>query len=338
MLFSHADRLTRFLDLACLFLLVLGFFNVASAADRAAREERIDIGGYKISSVFLRAGAGKSLPPIVFLHGAGGNLYDPLLSFRERLEGRADLLFVDRPGQGGSDRGAPENAYPDGQADTVAALMRKRGIAKAIIVSHSYGGAVAASFALRHPDMVIGLVFMSPAVYSWSGGIPWYYSVGSAPLSGWLFSGTFVPVLGNAFVDGATRGVFAPNPRPDNYVADSRARRILAPRAFHSTAVDVANLKAWAKKTSPLYKRIKAPTIIVTGDADKVVNPQEQARHLARDIPGARLFSIHNLGHKSDYVAGDLAVAAIETLAGEKRNLPRIARRIEARIAGDHEK
>lgn len=44
------------------------------------------------------------------------------------------------------------------------------------------------------------------------------------------------------------------------------------------------------------------------------------------------------MGHKSDYVASDVAVGAIETLGGEKRDLSAIARRVEAGIANDREK
>nr|WP_246251947.1 hypothetical protein [Mesorhizobium camelthorni] len=42
-----------------------------------------------------------------------------------------------------------------------------------------------------------------------------------------------------------------------------------------------------------------------------------------------------NLGHKPDWIARDLVVAAIEKAAGMGRDLPDIARTVEARIAGD---
>jgi pimeloyl-ACP methyl ester carboxylesterase len=81
-----------------------------------------------------------------------------------------------------------------------------------------------------------------------------------------------------------------------------------------------------------------APTVIISGDTDSVVSPDIHARHLARAIKGARLLMIHNMGHKSDYVARDLAVAAIESTAGRPRDLKRLSRRLEAEIAKDHEK
>jgi len=309
----------------------------ARAADRqkAGVEEQLDVGGYRLNSVFLPGSSNADLPPIVFIHGASANLYDPMLSYRAKLEGRADLLFVDRPGHGRSERGGPQNAFPDGQADAIAVLMRKRGIPKAIIVSHSFGGAVAASFALNHKDMVIGLVFMSPAVYPWSGDVAWYYDAAKAPVTGWLFSSLIAPPAGLALIDSATRSVFAPNPRPPGYVAKTRTLRALQPAAFRYNAIDVANLSDWAKKVSPRYREIRRPTVIITGDTDGIVSPQIHSEHLARDIRGARLIRIHNLGHKSDFVVSDVAVAAIEKVAGKPRNLQKIAKIAETRIAND---
>ncbi len=90
--------------------------------------ELIDVGGFRMNSVLLPAGPAADLPPILFIHGASGNLRDQLFAFRGALQGRADLLFVDRPGHGYSERGGPENGFPDGQADAIARLMGKRGI------------------------------------------------------------------------------------------------------------------------------------------------------------------------------------------------------------------
>ena len=309
----------------------------ARATDRqkAGVEQQLDVGGYRLNSVFLPGSPNADLPPIVFIHGASANLYDPMLSYRAKLEGRADLLFVDRPGHGRSERGGPQNAFPDGQADAIAAMMRKRGIAKAIIVSHSFGGAVAASFALNHKQMVIGLVFLSPAVYPWSGDVAWYYDAAKAPVTGWLFSGFIAPPAGLALVDSATRSVFSPNPRPSGYIIRTHTLRALNPSAFRYNAIDVANLSDWAKEVSPRYREIRKPTVIITGDTDGIVSPEIHSQHLARDIRGARLVRIHNLGHKSDYVVSDVAVAAVEVVAGRPGNLARIARIAEGRIAND---
>lgn len=300
--------------------------------------ERIDVGGYSMNSVHVPRPPGADLPPIVFIHGASANLNDPMAAFRAKLEGRAEMLFLDRPGFGYSDRGGPRNAYPDGQADAVAALMRKRGIDRAIIVAHSFGGAIAATFALNHKDMVAGLVFLAPATHPWPGGVEWYYNVAKTPLLGDLFATLVAPTVGRLLVDKATRSVFAPNHRPDDYIARSKTYLALRPGTFRNNAVDIANLLAYVTRIAPRYAEIKAPTVIITGDRDNVVLPDIHSRQLHEAISGSRLTTIHNLGHKPDYIVTDVAIAAIETVAGETPNIDALARAAEKRIANDNEK
>lgn len=321
-------------------LAAFGFSTYQASAferENLNRGELIDVGGFRMNSVHVPRPAGADLPPLVFIHGASANLNDPMTAFRARLEGRAEMLFLDRPGLGYSERGGPRNAFPDGQADAIAALMTKRGIDKAIIVAHSFGGAIAASFALEHKERVAGLVFLSPATHPWPGGIDWYYSVARIPLIGDLFATLVAPPVGLALVDTATRGVFAPNHRPDNYIAAAKIGLALRPRQFQNNAIDIANLLDYVKRVSPRYTEIKAPTVIITGDRDKIVLPEIHSRGLARDIAGSRLVTVHNLGHKPDYIVTDLAIAAIETVAGQPRDLDAIARADEARIAKDNE-
>ncbi|MFT2213201.1 alpha/beta fold hydrolase [Rhizobium giardinii] len=323
-----------------LALLVTGFgFSAyqATAFEKSNpnRGERLDVGGYRMNSVYVPRPNTADLPTLVFIHGASANLRDQMTAFRSRLEGRADMLFLDRPGFGFSDRGGPQNAYPDGQADAIAALMRRRSISKAIIVSHSFGGAIAASFALNHKDMVAGLLFLSPATHPWPGGIEWYYDAAKAPVFGWLFSSLVAPPVGMALIDKATKTVFEPNARPDDYVEQTAAYLALRPRSFRNNAIDVANLLDYVKRMSPRYREIKAPAVIITGDADRVVYPEIHSAQLHEDIAGSTLLRIHNLGHKPDYAATDVAIAALETLAGKTRDLEGVVRRAEARIAGD---
>lgn len=329
----------KFLPIA--FTLLLGALVPASAASVTVLEKqhivpvRIDVGGYRLNSVLVKTEQDAELPPIVFIHGASASLYDPMFSFLEKLRGRARLLFVDRPGHGNSDIGGAGNILPDGQADAIAQLMKRRGISRAIIVGHSFGGAIAASLAVRHPDMVTGIVFLSPAVYAWEGGIAWYYTAASAPFSGPLFSTFIAPPAGLLAINQAIRGVFAPNPAPAGYVEATHALAALRPRIFRHNAQEVAALSEWASRASPGYRQIKAPTVIITGDTDNIVSPEVHSRQLARDISGSTLIVVHNLGHKSDYVANDLAIAAIEKIAGRSSDLKAAQETLEQRIQHD---
>ena len=95
--------------------LALAFAGYAFTAWKARAIERqfpnvgelIDVGGLRMNSVLVPSGDEADLPPIVFIHGASGNLRDQMHAFRSKLEGRATLLFLDRPGHGYSERGGP---------------------------------------------------------------------------------------------------------------------------------------------------------------------------------------------------------------------------------------
>jgi pimeloyl-ACP methyl ester carboxylesterase len=295
--------------------------------------ELTDIGGYKMNAVHVPRPETADLPPLVFIHGASGNLLDQTGAFLAPLAGRAEMLFVDRPGHGYSERGGPENALPSGQADAIAKLMERRGIEKAIVVGHSFGGAVAAAFGVRHPKRTVGLLFLAPATHPWPGGIDWYYHVATAPVIGWLFNHAVVVPLGLRRLEQGTLNVFRPNPRPRDYIQRTGPSLVLRPDNFYNNAADFAGLLDYLKAQSHLYSQIAAPTVIITGDSDKIVWEHLHSQGLARDITGAELVKISGVGHKPDYLATDVAIAALEKIAGKPRDLQAAARQAEKRLA-----
>jgi pimeloyl-ACP methyl ester carboxylesterase len=326
------------LPLAALIAAGFGFTAWKARALEAAHPNigtLTDIGGYRLNALHLPPPPTADLPPIVFIHGASGNLQDQAQAFLKPLQGRSELLFVDRPGHGYSERGGLENDLPSGQADAIAALMDRLDIEKAIILGHSLGGAIAASFALRHPQRTAGLVLLSAATHPWPGGIEWYYHAATRPIFGWLFTRLLSLPAGLVLMDGATRAVFHPNPRPDTYVKDGAPALVLRPESFRNNAVDVLHLNTYLAMTAPHYGEITAPTVAITGDVDKIVSPEIHSRTIASQIAGAELVVIRGLGHKPDYLATDVVIAALEKLAGQSRDLQTAARAAEARLAPD---
>ena len=319
-------------------LLLAGFlFTQWQSRQIAARYpnvgELIDVGGFRLNSVHVPRPAGADLPALLFIHGASGNLRDPMMAFRAPLEGRAEMLFVDRPGHGYSERGGDASLTPSGQADAIARLLDKRGIRSVIVIGHSFGGATTASFALRHPDKVRGLVFLSPATHPWPGGIDWYDDIASTPYVGAIFCHTITLPAGLLRFSSGIESVFHPNPVPDNYLDRAAIPLVLRPDNFCNNARDVANLLTYVQKAQPRYREIKAPTVIITGDSDEIVYEELHSLGLNRDIAGSELVWVKGLGHKPDYVATDLAIAAIEKVAGLPRDLRKIADDVERRIA-----
>ncbi|MEX3010355.1 alpha/beta fold hydrolase [Hoeflea sp. TYP-13] len=294
--------------------------------------EFVDVGGYRLHAVHVPASGTPDLPAIVFLHGASGNLLDQAQAFRKKLEGRAELLFVDRPGHGWSERGGAGNAHPGGQAQAIAELMNRKNISSALIVGHSFGGIIAANMALERPEKVNGLLFLSSVSHPWPGGIDWHYHLASNPLIGRIFAWLLVMPAGLLRIEKVARCVFSPNAYPPDYLRDSAAALVLRPHTFRHNACDVANLYAHVVAVSPRYGQIDKPTVVVTGHTDDVVSPDIHSSSLAGAISGAELLRLKGVGHKPDYAATDLCISALEKLSGGNVDLVALAQKLEQQL------
>jgi pimeloyl-ACP methyl ester carboxylesterase len=183
---------------------------------------------------------------------------------------------------------------------------------------------------------VAGLVLLSSATHPWpGGGTSWYYSLTALPLVGPVFAATLAQPAGTLRLTQATECVFAPNKVPDGYTDKAAISLVLRPSTFRANAVDVAGLYQHTLETAQRYPEIKAPTVVISGDRDTVVDEEIHSTGLARDIEGAELVWVKNLGHKPDWIAPELVVAAIENVAGGRNDLQAMARQAELRIAAD---
>jgi pimeloyl-ACP methyl ester carboxylesterase len=134
-------------------------------------------------------------------------------------------------------------------------------------------------------------------------------------------------------MDTGVEHVFSPNPVPPGYSDRAAIPLVLRPDNFCDNARDVASLLRYVEEAQPHYHEITVPTIIITGDSDDIVYEEIHSRGLKRDIAGSEIYWVQNLGHKPDYVATDLAIAAIDKVAGHPRDLDSIKRAVEKRIA-----
>lgn len=93
--------------------------------------------------------------PVVLLHGlASQRRFWNLVA--SRLAG-LPLLAMDQRGHGESDR--PEGPYDASTCATdLATAMDALGWSRAVVLGHSWGGTVAATFAAEHPDRTLALV------------------------------------------------------------------------------------------------------------------------------------------------------------------------------------
>jgi pimeloyl-ACP methyl ester carboxylesterase len=132
--------------------------TVLGAAPAPAGGIDLDLPGDEIRMGATRwPGAG---PPVVLLHGLASqrrfwNLVVPHLV--TPAGAGLPVLAVDQRGHGDADR--PESSYDLGQlAADLATAMDAVGWSRAVIVGHSWGGAVAATFAADHPERTLAVV------------------------------------------------------------------------------------------------------------------------------------------------------------------------------------
>ena len=278
----------------------------------------VEIDGRDLHFLDMADADDADLPPILFVHGASGNLLDQALAYRETLEGRARLVFVDRPGHGYSGRNDAD-ATIAGQGKAYADLLTEIGVEKAVVVCHSMGCASAAAMAVLYPEKVAGLVFVAPATHPWPGGVSWHYDVAAMPYFGWLFTRAISLPAGMVRLKGGVDSVFTPNSPPVGYSEDSAVSLVLRPHQFRANGIDVATLNQQVRAMQKRYSEIKKPTIIITGNKDDVVFAEIHSIGLERDIEGSKLIVLDGIGHKPDYEATDVVVKAIEEVSGLAR-------------------
>ncbi|MGE0233109.1 MAG: alpha/beta fold hydrolase [Flavobacteriaceae bacterium] len=267
----------------------------------------LDVEGVRVH--LLEAGA-PDAPPVVLLHGASGNALDQMRGLGEVLSRSYRVIAFDRPGLGYSARPpSAELSTPAAQARLCVAALTRMGVEKAVVVGHSWGGAMALALALDYPDRVGGLVLLAPVSHPWPGGITWYYRLAGLPFVGRVFCHLVVLPVGEVVVEGSAAGAFRPEQPPAGYADKIAARLVLRPQSFRANGQDMSGLKAAVTMQARRYGYIAVPTLIVAGERDGSVSPDIHARTLQRQIEGARLVMLPGAGHMPHWTARDRIAA-----------------------------
>jgi pimeloyl-ACP methyl ester carboxylesterase len=254
--------------------------------------------------------------PIVMLHGASANLEVMRLPVGEQLAKSRRVILIDRPGHGWSTRANLADSTPAIQGRMIDEALAKLGIGRAILVVHSWAGALGARMALDYPQRVAGLVMLAPVAYPWPGGVGRYNKIIAMPVIGPLLAYTITLPIGRLLLEAGVRGVFLPQQVPDRYVEDSATALLLRPREFLANAQDLVKLKAAVAEQAPRYAAIKAPITIITGDVDKTVSTNIHSRPLAATAPNVKLIVLPGLGHMVQNAVPDLVISEIEAMIG----------------------
>ncbi|MCB9643177.1 MAG: alpha/beta hydrolase [Myxococcales bacterium] len=128
------------------------------------RSEGIQSHTISLTSGKMRYFSGGNGFPIVFIHGFGGNASQ---TWRTQMVHFSKSYRVFAPDIYWFGESQPNNKQvvgtPADQADAIAELLDRHGIAKAHVVGVSFGGYISLAFAIRHPQKVERLVAVDSA-------------------------------------------------------------------------------------------------------------------------------------------------------------------------------
>lgn len=201
----------------------------------------------------------------------------------------ADRYRVIRPDL----RGYGETPLPDGPfvyAADMAELLRGLDAPRAHVIGVSMGGSVAMDLALAHPELVDRLVLVAPGLSGWEWGEEaqaGFAAEEAAVKAGDLDEASWVAV--RMWLDGLSR-------TPDE--VDPELRRRVFEMQRHALEYD--NDKAeggWlvADRRGRMGE-ITSPTLMLCGNLDQP-DMVDIARHMAGQIPGARLEVMEGVAH-----------------------------------------
>jgi pimeloyl-ACP methyl ester carboxylesterase len=221
---------------------------------------------------------------------------------------------------GWSKRRSRAGSSPRYQAVILREILERLGVERAIIVGHSWGGALAASFALDHSDRTAALALLAPPLYPFARGTTWLYALFATPVFGWIYARTLALPLGLLFIGLGMASAFLPQLPPPNYLKRSAGLLLLRPSTFLANARDVADLTSNLEPQVARYPelarpQVAMPIVVVSGNMDFVVAPQPHAVAFAAAVPRARLVMLPGIGHMLHHAAADRVVAEIEGLA-----------------------
>ncbi len=235
----------------------------------------------------LRDSGPKDRPAVILVHGFGSSL-DTWEPWAQALSARYRVIRFDLPGFGltGPD---PTGDYTDArQLKILLGLMDQLGVARASLIGNSLGGRIAWNFAALHPDRVVKLVLVSPDGFASPG-----FEYGKPPQ---------VPLMMKALPYVAPREMLKQNiaiayARPEALSEETVTRTrdmMLVPGVRRAILERMGQVIL--RDPAPTLARIKAPTLLLWGEKDAMI-PISNAADYLRDLPGAKLVRLPDLGH-----------------------------------------
>jgi pimeloyl-ACP methyl ester carboxylesterase len=243
---------------------------------------------------------------LVLLHGAGVSAR----TWVNQLRGLSDHLTpiaVDLPGHRESDP-VPDPTL-DSYAETTWEALERLGTGPVFVAGHSLGGAVAQVLAMRHPDIVKGLVLVSTCAR-----VP--PEDGSQRLLGFVP----LPFRRALFLWAVRKTLLAPS-------ASSNAVELTLEeiRACPSETIQRDTAMGRGMDMTAVAGQLRVPTLILCGGRDRLTAP-ELSHQLCGMIAGSRVQIVPSAGHMLPLEAPDVLNEAIGDFVASIRSAATTAR------------
>jgi pimeloyl-ACP methyl ester carboxylesterase len=233
-----------------------------------------------------------SLPPLVLLHGFGDS-YATWDGWVRELGNQFRIIRLDFPGHGLTRAPCDYVLRGDALAEFVDAFAARLDLPQFAVAGNGMGGSVAWQLALRHPDRISGLVLVDAA------GFPNEQSPATLPFAYRVARFR----LGRALLRNVDNGPLI----EDLLKADVYDKSLITPALVsrwaelqrapgHRAILMSADPTTLTSASAPVLLYLQAPTLVISGDSDVVVEPAS-ARKLAAAIPGAKLIVYPHVGH-----------------------------------------
>lgn len=239
--------------------------------------------------------------PLLLIMGFGGNTQGWVAQIPE-LSQRFHVIAFDNRGAGQSDK--PEGPYSmEVFADDAAALLRYLGVDSAHVFGVSMGGMIAQHLALRHPERVRTLILGCTTPGGPRAASPSPEVIAAFQAGGQERDPRKAAEIGFFYM------------YSDGFLTQNRERLLQrAEELAHLRAPEVGlrgHFQAvMGHDTLDRLHQILAPTLVLTGDADPLVPPQN-SRLIASRIPGATLIEYPGMKHGFFLEGGPLVNRAI---------------------------
>ena len=261
--------------------------------------------------------------PIVVLHGGPGMDHQSLANDLEPLARSHRLIYYDQRGGGRSTLPADTSRLTmDDHVSDLEALRVQLGLDRMTLLAHSFGPAIAASYAIAHPQRVERMIFLGPIPPRRAAFFERYLEAMSARMN--LEDRNRLEELMRVFETGegdvvaACREFWAIGvpPRLARGTSPSMVKSDLcaAPPEAIRYGMTKTNAAGWESlgewDWTAALARVEAPVLVIHGEEDAI--PMEMVREWAVSLPNGRMLELPGTGHFPHAERPEEVFAAIE--------------------------